>query len=73
MDLFSEAAFKTSKIVTKTYSTSFSIAVSMLGDDMQNAISILAAFMALFGLPMKLWTPSTITTKSICSINSKMT
>ena len=38
MDLFSEVAFKTSKIVTKTYSTSFSKSVSMLEDELQNAI-----------------------------------
>jgi len=44
MDLFSEVAFKTSKIVTKTYSTSFSLAVSMLGNEMQNAINSIYGF-----------------------------
>lgn len=44
MDLFSEVAFKTSKIVTKTYSTSFSLAVSMLGNDMQDAINSIYGF-----------------------------
>jgi phytoene/squalene synthetase len=44
MDLFSEVAFKTSKIVTKTYSTSFSIAVSMLENEMQNAINSIYGF-----------------------------
>lgn len=44
MDLFSEVAFKTSKIVTKTYSTSFSLAVSMLEDEMQNAIYSIYGF-----------------------------
>jgi phytoene/squalene synthetase len=44
MDLFSEVAFKTSKIVTKTYSTSFSLAVSMLGKEMQNAINSIYGF-----------------------------
>lgn len=44
MDLFSEVAFKTSKIVTKTYSTSFSLAVSMLGNEMQDAINSIYGF-----------------------------
>ena len=44
MDLFSEVAFKISKIVTKTYSTSFSLAVSMLEDEMQNAIYSIYGF-----------------------------
>jgi len=44
MDSFSEVAFKTSKLVTKTYSTSFSIAVSMLGGKMKNAIYSIYGF-----------------------------
>jgi 15-cis-phytoene synthase len=44
MDLFSEVAFKTSKIVTKTYSTSFSIAVSMLENETENAINSIYGF-----------------------------
>lgn len=44
MDIFSEVAFKTSKIVTKSYSTSFSIAVSMLEKEMQNAINSIYGF-----------------------------
>jgi phytoene/squalene synthetase len=44
MDLFSEVAFKTSKIVTKTYSTSFSLAVSMLEYETQNAIHSIYGF-----------------------------
>jgi phytoene/squalene synthetase len=44
MDLFSKVAFKTSKIVTKTYSTSFSLAVSMLENEMQNAIYSIYGF-----------------------------
>jgi 15-cis-phytoene synthase len=44
MDLFSEVAFKTSKIVTKTYSTSFSLAVSMLVKEMQDAINSIYGF-----------------------------
>lgn len=44
MDLFSKVAFKTSKIVTKTYSTSFSLAVSMLDGETQNAINSIYGF-----------------------------
>jgi len=44
MDSFDSISFKTSKLVTKTYSTSFSIAVSFLNKDMQLAIYSIYGF-----------------------------
>jgi phytoene synthase len=38
MDLYNEIAFKTSKLITRKYSTSFSIAVSFLPNEMRQAI-----------------------------------
>ncbi len=38
MDLYNEIAFKTSKLITRKYSTSFSIAVSFLSNEMRQAI-----------------------------------
>ncbi len=47
MLLFNEISFKTSKLVTKTYSTSFSIAVSFLNKEMQDAIYSVYGFVRL--------------------------
>lgn len=44
MDLFSEIAFSTSKIITRKYSTSFSKAVALLEPDKQNAIYSIYGF-----------------------------
>lgn len=44
MDLFSEIAFKTSKVITQTYSTSFSGAVSLLEKEKQDAIYSIYGF-----------------------------
>ena len=44
MELFDDISFKTSRLVTKTYSTSFSIAVSFLNEDMQRAICSIYGF-----------------------------
>jgi len=44
MDLFDEISFKASKLVTKTYSTSFSIAVSFLSKEMRHAIYSIYGF-----------------------------
>ena len=38
MDLYNDIAFKTSKLITKKYSTSFSIAVSTLPREMRKSI-----------------------------------
>lgn len=43
-DLFDEVSFKCSKIVTKSYSTSFSLAVKMLSPNIQNAIYSIYGF-----------------------------
>ena len=43
-NLFDEVAYKVSKLVTKTYSTSFSIAVSFLDDEIQKAIYSIYGF-----------------------------
>ena len=42
--LFDQVSFKVSKLVTRSYSTSFSIAVSFLNDDMQQAIYSIYGF-----------------------------
>jgi len=47
MDLFDEISFKTSRLVTKTYSTSFSIAVNSLSKEMQLAIHSVYGFVRL--------------------------
>jgi phytoene synthase len=44
MDLYHEVSFKTSKLVTKTYSTSFSVAVGFLPMEMQKAIYSIYGF-----------------------------
>lgn len=44
MDLFSEIAFKTSKVITQNYSTSFSGAVSLLEKEKQDAIYSIYGF-----------------------------
>lgn len=44
MDLFSEIAFKTSKVITENYSTSFSGAVSLLEKEKQDAIYSIYGF-----------------------------
>ena len=44
MDIFSTIAFKTSKLVTKAYSTSFSIAVGVLPAETRNAIYSIYGF-----------------------------
>ncbi len=44
MDLFSEIAFKTSKVITQNYSTSFSGAVSLLEKEKQDAIYSIYSF-----------------------------
>ncbi len=47
MDLYTEIAFKTSKIITQKYSTSFSIAVSFLPQEMRQAIYSIYGFVRL--------------------------
>lgn len=47
MDLYNEIAFKTSKLITKKYSTSFSIAVSTLSSEMQKSIYSIYGFVRL--------------------------
>lgn len=42
--MYNDVAFKTSKLVTKAYSTSFSIAVSFLGSEMRRAIYSIYGF-----------------------------
>ena len=42
--LYDEVSFKVSKVITRSYSTSFSIAVSFLDDEMQNAIYSIYSF-----------------------------
>ena len=44
MDLYTEISFKTSKLITRKYSTSFSIAVSFLPREMRNAIYSIYGF-----------------------------
>ena len=44
MDLFSEIAFSTSKLVTRKYSTSFSKAVALLEPEKQDAIYSIYGF-----------------------------
>jgi phytoene/squalene synthetase len=44
MDLYNEIAFKTSKLITRKYSTSFSIAVSFLPIEMRKAIYSIYGF-----------------------------
>ena len=44
MDLFDEISFKISELVTKTYSTSFSIAVNSLSKEMKSAIFSIYGF-----------------------------
>jgi len=44
MDLYNEIAFKTSKLITKKYSTSFSIAVGFLANEMRQAIYSIYGF-----------------------------
>ena len=47
MDLYTEISFKTSKIITQKYSTSFSIAVSFLPQEMRQAIYSIYGFVRL--------------------------
>lgn len=47
MDLYDEISFKTSKLITRKYSTSFSIAVSFLPGEMQQAIYSIYGFVRL--------------------------
>lgn len=47
MDLYDEISFKTSKLITRKYSTSFSIAVSLLSAEMQQAIYSIYGFVRL--------------------------
>ncbi|HNW51780.1 MAG TPA: phytoene/squalene synthase family protein [Prolixibacteraceae bacterium] len=47
MDLYSEMSFQTSRLVTQTYSTSFSIAVRFLPEEMRRAIFSLYGFVRL--------------------------
>lgn len=47
MDLYTEISFKTSKIITQRYSTSFSIAVSFLPQEMRQAIYSIYGFVRL--------------------------
>ena len=47
MDLYDEISFKTSKLITKKYSTSFSVAVSLLTTEMQQAIYSIYGFVRL--------------------------
>jgi 15-cis-phytoene synthase len=44
MELYNEIAFKTSKLITRKYSTSFSIAVSFLSNEMRQAIYSIYGF-----------------------------
>lgn len=44
MDLYNEIAFRTSKLITKKYSTSFSVAVGFLPSDMRHAIYSIYGF-----------------------------
>jgi phytoene synthase len=44
MELFNEISFKTSKLITRKYSTSFSIAVSFLPNEMRQAIYSIYGF-----------------------------
>jgi 15-cis-phytoene synthase len=44
MELYNEIAFKTSKLITRKYSTSFSIAVSFLPNEMRHAIHSIYGF-----------------------------
>jgi 15-cis-phytoene synthase len=44
MDLFNEISFKTSKLITQKYSTSFSIAISFLPNEMRQAIYSIYGF-----------------------------
>lgn len=47
MDLYNEISFKTSKLITRKYSTSFSIAVSFLPYEMRQAIYSIYGFVRL--------------------------
>lgn len=47
MELYNEISFKTSKLITKKYSTSFSIAVSSLPEEMRQAIYSIYGFVRL--------------------------
>ena len=47
MNLYNEISFTTSKLITKKYSTSFSIAVSTLPDEMRQAIYSIYGFVRL--------------------------
>jgi phytoene synthase len=47
MDLYTEISFTTSKIITQKYSTSFSIAVSFLDEEMKKAIYSIYGFVRL--------------------------
>ena len=47
MDLYNEISFKTSKLITKKYSTSFSIAVSALPHEMRQSIYSIYGFVRL--------------------------
>ncbi len=47
MNVYNEIAFKTSKLITKRYSTSFSIAVSYLPSEMRNSIYSIYGFVRL--------------------------
>jgi len=47
MDLFNEISFKTSKLITQKYSTSFTIAVSFLSKEMRQAIYSIYGFVRL--------------------------
>ena len=47
MDLYTEISFTTSKIITQKYSTSFSIAVSFLDEEMRQAIYSIYGFVRL--------------------------
>ena len=47
MNLYNEISFTTSKLITKKYSTSFSIAVGSLPDEMRQAIYSIYGFVRL--------------------------
>ncbi len=47
MDLYTEISYKTSKLITQKYSTSFSVAVSFLPHEMRNAIYSIYGFVRL--------------------------
>jgi len=47
MQLYNDVSFQTSKVVTRTYSTSFSIAVSFLGKETRDAIYSIYGFVRL--------------------------